>query len=726
MTGYAPEELLRLTYRDLTPEKWHDFEQKIVEEQVLIRGYSQIYEKEYRQKDGTVFPVELRTILLKDETGANSGMWAILRDITERKRSEKALAESQAQLLALFNSTNNMIWSVDPETFGLTTFNRSLSDYFFIGHGLKIKAGMTPDDLLPPEYAVQWRAFYARALWDGSYVTEYSTSVGKTTLLLSINPLKRDGIVFGISVFGRNITERKQAEEDLRKYQEHLEEMVNERTAKLLIATEQADAANRAKSTFLANMSHELRTPLNSILGIAQLMERDAGFPREHRDTLKILSRSGSHLLELINDVLEMSKIDAGKMAPVLTNFDLPSFLGDLEEMIRLRADQKSLELVFERRSDLPQFIETDVRMVRQILVNILGNAIKYTEKGRITLRVGFTESTDPAFEARPGSSGHLEFEAEDTGIGIAEEDRQRIFEPFEQLNPGRTAREGTGLGLTLSRMFIELLGGAITFRSEVGRGSTFAFHVGVKRAEGARMHTQEADRRVIGLMPGQPPFRLLIVDDSAENRFVLRQLLEGVGLTVLEAAGGQEAVDLYKNDPPHLIWMDLRMPAMDGNEAARRIREAGRERRTPIVALTAGVMEGQGPSSDYGVFDDQVYKPFREAEIFAMLEKHLGVQFIYQTPEGSAGEGNALRAPSAITAAALSHLPADWLKEFSLALKKGRSAPLFNLIDQIRPDHADLAQVLAEWVQIFRFDTLIALAVEALKETANAKRPGK
>jgi signal transduction histidine kinase/DNA-binding NarL/FixJ family response regulator len=536
------------------------------------------------------------------------------------------------------------------------------------------------------------------------------------------------GSLVGYRGADTDITERKWAEEELRRHQEHLEELIRERTAELVMARDQAEVANRAKSTFLANMSHELRTPLNSILGITQLMERDAGFPRQHRDTLRILSRSGTHLLELINDVLEVSKIEASKMALVMTSFDLHSFLGDLEEMIRLRSDQKGLTLNFERRSDLPQYIETDLRKLRQVLINLLGNAVKYTEKGRVTLRIACREGMGTTPGAKLASPARLEFEVEDTGIGIDPEDRQRIFEPFVQLDPGRTSRDGTGLGLTLSRMFIELLGGEITIRSQVGRGSIFAFDIAVKLAHGAAVHTQEAQRHAIGLLSGHPPYRLLIVDDSEENRFVLRQLLEPVGFQVLEAADGQEAVDLHTSGHPHLIWMDLRMPGMDGNEAARRIREAekgrrnaeGKEIHTPLIALTAGVMENEGSPSHSQVFDDWVYKPFRETEIFAKLEQHLGVQFVYHLPVGSAAEADKGPEKAALTPADLAVLPLPWIKEFFQTLRKGRSAELIDLIDRISRDHADLAGHLAELVRVHQFDRLIPLVREVLKENAD------
>jgi CheY-like chemotaxis protein/anti-sigma regulatory factor (Ser/Thr protein kinase) len=421
-----------------------------------------------------------------------------------------------------------------------------------------------------------------------------------------------------------------------------------------------------------------------------------------------------------------MSKIEAGKTAMDTTSFDPRSFLGDLEEMTRVRADQKGLKLHFEYKTDLPEYIETDVRKLRQILINLLSNAIKYTEKGRVALRVGYKQDTEGASEAKPESGGCLEFEIEDTGIGIAPEDTRRIFEPFVQVNPGRAAREGTGLGLTLSRMFIELMGGEITVRSQIGRGSTFAFHVPIKLGESSMIRMGKGVRQVLGLMPGQPSYRLLVVDDSIENRFVLRRLLEQCGFTVLEASGGQEAVDLYESGQPDLIWMDVRMPGMDGYEAAQRIREAergrgnkrGKDAHTPIIALTAGIMEDKASSPLAWVFDDWVYKPFREAEIFGMLEKHLGVQFIYQPlVELAAADQDRVKG---VTPAELAALPVEWLREFFQVLRTGRSSQLIDLINRISAEHGELAGTLAELVHVYRFDHLIVATEGALKEASD------
>jgi len=720
--GYSREELMAKRFIEFIHpddlERTRDALSTLASQQKVFS-----FENRYGCKDGTYRWLQWTSV------SAGKLIYAAARDITERKQAEEDLKKSEERFRTLIETMNeglgvrneNGIWTYVNDQF-CWMLGHLPGD--IIGHPVKEFLDEVNQKVFGEEIEKQRKGNYSpyEITWTRTDGRKVTTIVSPKPIFNPEGQLKE---VFGVFT---DITERKRTEEELKRHQEHLEELVRERTGDLTAARDVAESANRAKSEFLSNMSHELRTPLNSILGVAQLMERDARFPHAYRDALNILSHSGTHLLELINDVLELSKVEAGKMASNITSFDLPSFLGDLEEMIRLRADEKGLNLLFEYKSHVPRYIETDVRKLRQILINLLGNAIKYTEKGGVTLRVAFKEGMDTVLWVTPSFPGRLEFEVEDTGIGIALEDKERIFEPFVQVNPGRTVRDGTGLGLTLSRAFVELLGGEIIIRSQVGTGSIFVFHLPVKLAEGATVRAEEGDRRVIHLMPGHPPYRLLVVDDSVENRFVLRRLLEQVGFDVLEAVSGQEAIDLYKSNQPSLIWMDLRMAGMDGNEAARRIREAesgrqnqeGKQIHTPIIALTAGVMGDERLSSHSEVFDSWVYKPFRETEIFDMLEKHLGVQFVYQPSMVSPIEADKIQGKAALTPADLSILSADWLNEFYRALRKGHSTQLLNLIDQIRPEHGELGGTLAGLVRIHRFDKLIAVTEGALKENAN------
>ena len=722
MLGLLPGDIIGRPVTEFLDEA----NQKILREEIRKqeKGNYSPYEITWTHIDGRKVTTIVSPKPILNSDGQPNEVFVALTDITDRKHAEEALRQSEERFRQVAENVGDFIWEVDAS--GL---------YHYTSPSVEKILGYKPDELVGKRHFYD---LFAPGVREELKAAALKVFAAKRPFRTFPNPnISKEGNVVHLETKGApvldeagnlsgyrgadtDVTKRKEAEEELRRYRDQLEEMVKARTAELVVARDEAESANRAKSTFLANMSHELRTPLNSILGIAQLMERDAGFPSHHRDTLKILSRSGAFLLELINDVLEMSKVEAGKVAPVITSFDLHSFLGDLEEMIRLRADPKGLCLLFEQHSSLPQYIETDLRKLRQILVNLLSNAIKYTDKGGVTLRIALKEGMNLTAAVKPVSPVHLKFEIEDTGIGIAPEDTQRIFEPFVQVNPGLAARDGTGLGLTLSRMFVEQLGGEINLFSQVGKGSIFAFDIPVKLAEGAVVRTPEADRKVIGPMPGQPSYRLLIVDDSVENRFVLRRLLEQGGFTVLEAAGGQEAINLYKSDPPHLIWMDLRMPGTDGNEAARRIRELESGMRTPIIALTAGVMDDEERPSHHGrLFDDWVYKPFRETEIFGKLEQHLGVQFVYQ-PSVESATGADKNREKKVTPADLAVLPVEWLKEFFNVLRRGRSAQLIDLIGRISEEHADLAGTLAELVDVYRFDNLIVATEGALKEASN------
>jgi PAS domain S-box-containing protein len=578
-----------------------------------------------------------------------------------------------------------------------------------------------PDDLNRTQEVVSTLESQQKVL---SYENRYRCKDG-TYRWLEWNSAPVRDLVYAAA---RDVTERKRAEEELKRHQENLEEMIRERTAELVVAKEQAEAANRAKSAFLANMSHELRTPLTSILGIVQLLERDPEFPQKDRNFLNILGSAGKQLFELIDDVLELSKIEADQATMVSTPLDLHGFLAEICEMLRSRAQKKGLKLILERDPALPTHIRTDAPRLRLILVNFLSNALKYTNKGQVILRARRNEGGETVSAAKKDSRIRIEFEVEDTGIGISPEDRKRIFEAFVQLKRSRKPSGGVGLGLAISRKLADLLGGEITLRSEMGRGSVFGLNIEVERAEEPDVSGRAVVQKVTGLAPGQPSYGLLVADDNLESRLLLRHLLEPAGFKVLEAANGQEAVDLYKSDSPHLIWMDIRMPEMDGYEAARRIREAEAARRTdsgqgnhiPIIAFTAGKMESMDSAPLAGLFDDWVYKPFREEEIFAKLEKHLGVRFVYRRAALPAVQVDAPEDRAAITSADLSKLPTDWLEEFFQTLKTGRSQKLLTLIGRIHPAHARAGRALAEMIRIHQFDQLIRLIQGALQEKAN------
>ncbi|MBX7223594.1 MAG: response regulator, partial [Blastocatellia bacterium] len=404
-----------------------------------------------------------------------------------------------------------------------------------------------------------------------------------------------------------------------------------------LLAKNQALEASQSKSVFLATMSHELRTPLNAIIGFVQLMQRDQNCSAEQRENLSIIMRSGEHLLELINDVLSISKIEAGQISLNEHVFDLRRMLHSLEEMFRVRAAEKKLRLVFDVASGTPQHVHGDEHKLRQVLINLLGNAIKFTERGGVALRIRWDD-------------GISHFEVEDTGCGVPEADMDRIFAAFVHTHNSERVKEGTGLGLAISQNFVRMMGGQIAVKSVKDKGSVFSFEIGLPLAEGTS--SQEIDRRVIGIEPGQPSYRILVVDDKWENRQVLVKLLQSVGFQVAEAANGKEAVSIWTDWKPHLIWMDMRMPIMDGYAATKKIRgyevgitmrkyELNRTGETPqpgvqdgvkyksqiphvrIIALTASAFEQDRNAILNAGCDDYVAKPFRETVIFEKIALH-------------------------------------------------------------------------------------------------------
>jgi len=487
---------------------------------------------------------------------------------------------------------------------------------------------------------------------------------------------------------------------------------LRETLVELRRAKDAAEAANRAKSVFLANMSHELRTPLNAILGFAQLMGRDRNLSPVQQENMAVINRSGEHLLGLINDVLQLSKIEAGRLALNDEAFDLWHLLDGLEEMFRLRATEKAIDLTFHRDADVPRFVSLDQGKLRQVLMNLLSNAVKFTEAGSVTMRVG---SYVPA-QALPGGLA-LHFEVRDSGPGIAPEEVRAIFEPFEQGTVGRKYQEGTGLGLTISQQLVGMMGGELAVISPVpelategGAGSLFRFDVPATSVE-ASAAAGAPVRRVVGLAPGQPVYRLLIVEDNWANRRLLHQLLAPLGFEIREATDGQEALALWDTWIPHLIFMDMRMPVMDGYEATRRIRATTKGQATVIIALTASVLDEEREvilSEGCNAF---LRKPFREAELFDAITRYLGVRFVYETEAFVPPvQATTKERDAAALRAALAVLPPEWIDDLRHATASADLAAISAAIARIRTQDAALAGTLTALADAFDHSTILEM----------------
>ncbi|MEO0488298.1 MAG: ATP-binding protein, partial [Cyanobacteria bacterium J06659_2] len=508
--------------------------------------------------------------------------------------------------------------------------------------------------------------------------------------------------------------ENAQLYEQLRDYSRTLESRIEARTEELQAAKQDADIANRAKSQFLANMSHELRTPLNAILGFTQLMNRDATLSQTHQNHLQIISRSGEHLLNLINDVLEFSKIEAGRITFSEGSFNLLNLLTTLENMFQLKASSKGLRLSLETSPDLPRYIKTDEGKFRQVLINLLSNAIKFTSVGQVTLRIKVERQIE-------GNNADLLLccEVEDTGPGIPETEVEVLFDAFVQTEPGRKSQEGTGLGLPISREFVRLMGGDMTVSNVLNGGALFRFTLQAKVAEAKDVSLLPTARQVVALAPNQPIYRLLVVEDQWTNRQLLVEMLADVGFEVREAENGKEAIALYESWHPHLIWMDMRMPGMDGYEATRRIKADAQDAQTRessapvIIALTASAFEEERAEILAAGCDDFVRKPLQTSMIFDKMAQLLGVKYIYaenHQQKVSAHQSALEFGNSALKADSLSVMPQAWIEQLYEAAIQVDADVICQLLAQIPAEHAVLAETLLDLTQRFCFDEIIDL----------------
>jgi signal transduction histidine kinase/CheY-like chemotaxis protein len=497
-----------------------------------------------------------------------------------------------------------------------------------------------------------------------------------------------------------------EANQTLRKHQEHLEDLVSERTAQLKAAKDEAESANRAKSAFLASMSHELRTPLNAVIGFSRLMNHNPAATAEQKECLGIINQSGEHLLNLINNVLDLSKIEAGRGELEEREFDLHHLLHEIQSLMHVRAVEKGLDFSVRLPPDLPRYLNCDQGKLRQILINLAGNAIKYTRHGQILVRA----------TAMPGESPtrtRVKFEVSDTGPGIGPADYERIFQPFVQLSDRAANEPGSGLGLAICKQHVELMGGQLALESTLGKGSVFYFEIPAGVPTGTPPPTTLAHAQVVGLAAGQPRHRILIAEDQRENRMLLRRILQPLDFDLREATQGQEAVAISAQWHPHLIWMDIRMPVMDGLEATRRIKAAATGANTKIIALTAHALEEERRHILAAGCDEVIRKPYREAELFEAMARHLHLKYTYASPPAATGRPAGEWSPARLVA--LPPILARRLRQAVIELDTTETHKLISQIAALDEGSGATLETLANRLEYDRLLTILESTQEGL-----------
>lgn len=642
--------------------------------------------------DGRTLWLDISRIPMQDSQGNVIGILGVIEDITERKELDEKLRLTQ---FSIEKSRDYFLFTDANANF----FDVNEAACHTLGYSREELLTMKVKDIDPKAPDNAWPISWEDLRQQGSFTFEsvHQTKSGQDiSVEITLSYLEYNNKEYGCAIV-RDICDRKQAEIALQQ------------------AKEAAEAANHAKSEFLARMSHELRTPMNAILGFTQLIERDLQrnpqvLLADHQEHLEIISRSGEHLLNLINDVLEMSKIEAGRIVLNPAKFDLICLLDSLKDMLAFKAESKGLKFNIILDQSLPQYIETDESKLRQVLINLLGNSIKFTEKGSITLRV------KPLNSNRASNQILLNFEVEDTGAAISSEELELLFQPFVQTETGRKSQQGTGLGLPISQKFIQLMGGKITVQSQVGKGTVFQFYIQANLANFSDIRCQELTKRVIGLAPNQPSYRILVVDDNWTNRQLIIKVLKPLGFLLKEAENGQEAISLWENWQPHLVFMDMRMPVMNGYEATQWIKQRLQGQETVIIALTASALQQDQFVVLSAGCDDFIRKPFRVQVLFEKIAQHLGVNFIYEEDELElqpleiSPSTLELNNVAELTPEVFASLPQPIVQELYQASQKLNSKLVAEAIAKISVSHRSIAKLLTQLADDFQYDVILNL----------------
>ncbi len=559
--------------------------------------------------------LSINTMPVGDDAGIGAGgVIATFRDVTEKRRSEAeirklSLAVDQSPESIMITDLEGVIEYVNEACVRVSGYSR---DEMLGEPASLLKSGRTPRST----YTLMWDRLARGQTWTGQFVNRRKDGSAYTESAIVTPILAPHGGVTHYLAIKQDITEQRQMAAELEQHRLHLEELVAQRTAELGEARAQADAANVAKSAFLANMSHEIRTPMNAILGLTHLLRRSSPTIEQAASLDKIVL-SARHLLSLIDDILDLSKIEAGKMTVEHTDFQLASVMKDVVDIVRARAEEKGLELTHEMAPGLPLILKGDPLRLQQILLNLGSNAVKFTAHGAVAISAALVESDNPHI-------AQLRFEVRDTGIGLDTAQRARLFQPFQQADASTTRRfGGTGLGLVICRRLVDLMGGSIGLTSEPGVGTTFWFTVPLERSE-ATVRSAWASGVITPFDAALPArtLRILLVEDDAINQEVACELLRSVGHSVDVAANGQQALERAAQHAYDLVLMDVQMPVMDGLDATRRLRRMPEYARTPILAMTANAFHEDRARCMEAGMDDFIAKPVDPDRMFATIQR--------------------------------------------------------------------------------------------------------
>lgn len=638
--GYQVEELINhYVVEFFFEEDIADHKKKIDNQK---QGISENFERRYRNKNGQTIWLMVSATPIFDTEKRFKGSFAMFTDITQRKIAEEKLKESEERLRITLESAQIGIWDWDLVN---NLWYATPNSFTALGYEPKYEPVslnkwidmIYPDDQGIIENVVQRIKSSQLEIGKNKYEIRYKYAKGGYRWMLVqgfVADRDKDGRITRIVGVRIDVDERKRAEQELKKYQEHLEDLVATRTkelsetnTQLQAAKEAAEAANRAKSRFLASMSHELRTPLNAILGYAQIFQLDATLSEHQKTGIEIMKSSGEHLLTLISDILDLSRIEANRIELHPSGIDLSVFLDSIRDVIRIKAESKQISVYFKLDPDLPKGIIADETRLRQVLLNLLGNAVKFTDSGNVICHVSvlsYRKEEPGKIQSRQCT---IRFEVKDTGRGIRSDQLEKIFAPFEQVRDA-VASEGVGLGLAISRQLVQMMGGDISVQSELGKGSRFWFDLTFSTTD-VLAPFKPVGKIIIGYKGVRK--KVLIVDDRWTNRQVLKEWFSQLSFEISEAENGIQAISLARQNKPDIIVMDLLMPGLNGFDTALKIREIPAISKIIMIAMSASITDVNDEQYKKAGFNDFLSKPIDLEKLSDMIKKHMQIEWIYE-----------------------------------------------------------------------------------------------